>query len=335
MTTISISDLEQLCIDALQKAGLRAEDAQIATDHYLENECSGKASHGMVRVVEATKIYQKFKGGQHNPTIETDTGNMVVMNAQRALGAVSGHHATHMAIERANEHGLAFVGIHNHIGNSGAMAYYLRRIADAGLIAIMGTNSVAMVAPPGGKERRIGTNPVGIAIPGENDTHMIADFGTSAMVYGKMLVCKDKGEPIPEGALIDKDGNPSTNFDDAYDGAMLPLADYRGFALGLMVELLAGTLINGKSVKQDLYDEDGLFIIALDPKKLGHLDFYSNIFNDLKKITDTPPRPGHDPVTLPGQRSFAALKKAQASGTVDVVDQTLEKLKNFVNEENI
>ena len=332
MTTISISDLDSLCMEILIRAGVRDSDARIITAHFLENELSGKTSHGMVRVVEAAKVARKYGAAQGDPVIETDTGNMVVLDARRQSGVVAGKAAMDTAIERAPAHGIVLVGIRNYVANSGSMAYYLRRLADAGLVVIMGTNSVAQVAPPGGRERRIGTNPVGIAVPGEQDKHFIADFGTSAMVYGKMLALKDKGEPIPEGMLIDKDGNPSTDIQDAYDGAMLPLADYKGFALGLMVELLAGPLINGKAVKQDLYDNDGLFIIAIDPKKMGQSQFNHNVFNALKEVSATQTRPGYDAVTLPGERSAALLRKNLAAGFIDVTDKTLDNLKSLLED---
>lgn len=315
------------------RGGLRESDAKIATDHFLENELSGKTSHGMVRVVEAAKVYKKFDGGQEDPAIETDTGSMVLLDGKRLVGVVAGHAAMLEAIKRAKQHGIAFVGVHNHIANSGSMAYYLRRLAKAGLIAIMGTNSVAMVAPPGGKERKLGTNPVGIAIPDENGEGVIADFGTSAMVYGKMLVAKDKGEPIPEGALIDKDGNPSTNIEDAYDGAMLPLAGYKGFALGLMVELLAGPLINAKAVKQDLYDNDGLFIIAIDPTKMGHKNYISSVTEALQRVKDTPPADENGAITLPGERSGEILQKNREIGEIDVADKTLDDLHKLASKE--
>lgn len=329
MTTISIDELEELCIKALIKGGVRKSDAKIAVDHYLENELSGKSSHGIVRVVEAAKAFKRFDGGQENPEIEKDTGSMVVLDGKRQIGVVAGKAALDIAIERAPEHGIALVGVHNHIGNSGSMAYYLRRLAKAGLIAIMGTNSVAMVAPPGGKKRRLGTNPVGIAIPDKDGEGVIADFGTSAMVYGKMLVKKERGEAIPEGTLIDKDGTPSTNIEDAYDGAMLPLAGYKGFALGLMVELLAGPLIGGKAVKQNLYDNDGLFIIAIDPSKMGHENYIEAVTAALQEVKDTPTRDGFEVISLPGERSNAILEKSRKCGEVDVTDKTLNDLRKL------
>lgn len=332
MTTINIQDLEALCRQALQKAGLRDQDITDTIEHLLENELSGKSSHGMVRVVEAIKVVNKFGTPTQDPTIETDTGSMVTLNANRQIGVVACKTAMNIAIERAKAHGIALVGVHDYIATSGSMAFYLRRLAEEGLVALMGCNSVAMVTPPGGRERQIGTNPFGIAVPGENGEALIADFGTAAIAYGKIMVMKDKGQPVPEGLMIDKNGNPSTNPDDAYDGSILPLADYKGFALGLMIELLAGPLIGGRAIKKKSYDNDGLFIIAIDPKMTGQNQFYHYISKALTEVQNTPTQSNHDSISLPGQRSEATLKQAKERGEIDIAEKTLHDLKQLAEE---
>lgn len=332
MTTISITELEKLCLDVLIKAGLREGDARIAVDHYLENELSGKASHGMVRVVEAAKALAKYGIPTKDAEIEIDKGNMVVLNANRQIATVAAKSALDLAITRAKEHGLVLVGVRDYIASSGSMAYYLRRLADAGLIAIMGCNSVAMVAPPGGKARRIGTNPVGIAIPGD-DNELIADMGTGAIAYGKIMVMNDKGENVPEGVMIDTNGKPSTNPKDAYEGAILPLAGHKGFALGLMVELLAGPLIGATAIKQGLYDNDGLFIIVIDPSYMGHENYKSAINNALQEVIDTPTQDDIEFISLPGARSKFALETAKKTGHIDVADKTLNTLHDLAKQE--
>lgn len=332
MTTISITELDELCMSALIAAGIREADARQCVDHYLENELCGKASHGMVRVVEAVKAVKKYGVPSNDPSIENDKGNMVVLNANRQLAPVACNAALSLAIERAKEHGLALVGVRDYIASSGSMAYYLRRLAQNDLIAIMGCNSVALVAPPGGKARRVGTNPVGIAIPSDNN-QMIADFGTGAIAYGKIMVMKDKGENVPEGVMIDADGNPSTNPKDAYDGAILPMQNYKGFALGLMVELLAGPLIGATAIKQDLYDNDGLFMIVIDASYMEHKNYKSAISNALQEVKDTPLTDEYEVINLPGERSQAILDKHRKTGTIDVADKTLNDLRDLASKD--
>jgi LDH2 family malate/lactate/ureidoglycolate dehydrogenase len=327
VTTISISELEALCRAALTRAGVREQDAVIATGHYLENECSGKASHGIVRVVEAAGAAQKSGATPGNPEIAKDSGAIVVFDAKGQIGVVAGKHAMDMAMTRAKKHGIALVGVRNYIASMGSMTWFLRRLAEKNLVALMGCNSVAQVAPPGGCERVIGTNPVGIAVPGADGDALIVDFTTAAIAYGKIMVMKDKGETVPDGVLVDTDGHPSNNPADAYDGAILPLAGYKGFGLGLMVELLAGPLIGAGAVKKNLYDNDGMFIIAIDPQMAGHTGWAQDISAALEFIRKSKRQEGVSEISLPGDRSAKALKEVQEKGQVEVAEKTLEKLR--------
>jgi len=331
MTSITTQELRSYCTKALTQTGLRPADVDIIVDHYLENEFSGKTSHGLVRVIEVAKALKKYPVPGENPEIVLDNQSMVICDAKGQIGPVAGSYAMNLCIERTKQNGMAFCGIRNFIGNSGSMAYYLRRFVDRGLVAIMGCNSVALVAPPGGKKRMIGTNPFGIGIPAGDQPDFIADFATSAIAYGKIMVMNDQGKPLPEGVLVDQDGNPSTNPKDAYDGAILPLADYRGFAIGLMIELLAGPFIGAKACKEQLYDQDGFFMIGFDPAKTGQNDFQTHIAHSLEAIKNSGTQPNIEEITLPGERSGQKLSDTTQKGTVEVVDKTLEKLLEIVN----
>ena len=326
MTEIAIKDLENLCHDVLRKAGLDEQDIIDGTEHFIENELSGKASHGMVRVIQAVGLFKKYGLPTAPLEWEVDNGNMAVINAHGHLGAHAAKIAMLEAIKRGKEHGLALIGVRNYMASTGTMTFYLRRIAEAGLIAIIGCNSGAMVCAPAGRKACIGTNPIGLAVPGENGQHFIADLATSSIAYGKILVMKDKGEDVPEGLLIDKDGNPSINPSDAKEGAILPFGDYKGFALGLMIEILSAPLIGAKACKKDSWDNDGTFMIIIDPSKIAQNGFTSDVHKILQDIKNDAPRPGYDKVSLPGERSAELLKTALKNGKINVVDKTLEKL---------
>lgn len=328
MTEIKINDLRDLCLRAISKTGLSDEHATITVDHYLGNECSGKTSHGMVRVIQIVKTINATGIPKKVPTIETDNGNTALINGQMNLGPVVGKVVTDTVIERAKEHGLALVGTNNYFGNTGSMAYYLRRLADENLIGLMSCSSECMVAAPTGKDRLLGTNPIGLCVPSHDGNHFIADFATSAIAYGKVLVAMDKNEPLPEGCIIDKDGNPSTNPKDAAkDGAILPLADYRGFALGLFVEMI-GMMLGGEVLHHETYGKDGLFIIAIDPTKMNE-NFMTQATAVFDQIRDSAPAPDHDSVSIPGDRSAKILKDTLRKGVVNVADKTLKNIQEL------
>ncbi|MAZ76393.1 MAG: hypothetical protein CMH31_03725 [Micavibrio sp.] len=325
---IKIDDLRELCVKALLKTGITEEHAHIVTNHYLENELSGKTSHGMVRVIQIIGAINAMGAPSEKPKITHDNGNMAVINGNMNLGPVVGKMVTEESIMRAKEHGLSLVAMNNYYGNTGSMAYYMRRLADEGLIGLMSCSSECMVAAPNGIERLLGTNPIGLCVPSIDGNHFIADFATSAIAFGKILAGMDKGESVPEGCIIDKEGNPSTNPKDAAsDGAILPLADYRGFALGLFVEMI-GMMVGGEVLHNETYGKDGLFIIAIDPTKMSP-DFVTRAKTVLTQMRESAPAPNHDHVSLPGDRSLSKLQAALKNGGLNITDKTLEKLKDL------
>lgn len=328
MSEIAIKDLRDLCLQVLTKTGLSAEHANIAVDHYLENELSGKRSHGMVRVIQVSGAIDSIGLPTQDPEITSDQGSTAIIEGHMNLGPVVAKMVVDESIVRAKKHGLSFVGMNHYFGNTGSMAYYLRRLAQQNLIGLMSCSSECMVAAPTGKDRLLGTNPIGLCVPSADGEHFIADFATSAIAYGKILVAMDKGEEIPAGCIIDKDGNPSNNPKDAAsDGAILPLADYRGFALGLFVEMI-GMMIGGNVLHNETYGKDGLFIIAIDPEQMRP-DFVKQAQQVFTDMRESAPAPGHDSVSIPGDRSFNLLKETTDSGVVDVANKTLQKLQEL------
>ncbi|NCO03378.1 MAG: Ldh family oxidoreductase [Alphaproteobacteria bacterium] len=327
MTDIKIDALRSLCEGILLKTGLSQDHATIVIDHYLENELSGKTSHGMVRVIQVANAIEKIGLPKKAPETIISKTNMALINGNMNLGPVVGKMVMDQAISLAKEHGISLVGANTYFGNTGSMAYYLRRLADEGLIGLMSCSSECMVAAPDGKERLLGTNPIGLGVPSDEGNHFIADFATSAIAYGKILVAMDKGEPIPTGCIIDKDGNPSTDPKDAaQDGAILPLADYRGFALGLFVEMI-GLMLGGEVLHNETYGKDALFIISIDPAHLGGAHYSKRVCNILNTMRQSTPAPHKNSVNMPGDRSSARLHGSIQRGSIDVADKTLEKLK--------
>ncbi|MEM9470088.1 MAG: Ldh family oxidoreductase, partial [Pseudomonadota bacterium] len=205
-----------------------------------------------------------------------------------------------------------------------------RRFAEENLIGIIGCNSVGLVAAPSGKDRILGTNPLGMAFPSADGNHFIGDIATSAIALGKVMVMKDKGEQVPEGKLIDENGNPSTNPDHAFfgtEGAILPMENYHGFSIALMITLLGGTLLGAKDIKMDIYDSDGFFMIGIDPKAFGLDNAPSAIQDTLNLIRSSAPAPGFEEVSLPGDRSSKTYEETLKNGIVGVAPKTLEKLR--------
>jgi LDH2 family malate/lactate/ureidoglycolate dehydrogenase len=329
MTEIAIKDLETLCVKALSKTGLSDDHVRITVEHYLENELSGKSSHGMVRVVEAIQHLNKRGAPKQGIKTVHQHGAIEILEADGHIGCVAAHKAMTTCIENTKKHGLAFIGVRNYFASTGSMAFYVRRFVENGLIALIGCNSVALVAPPKGKERILGTNPLGMGFPSADGNHFIGDIATSAIAYGKIMVMKDEGKKVPDGNLIDKDGNPSNEPEDAFDGAILPLAEYHGFSLALTICLLGGSLLGAKDLKKDIFDSDGFFMVGLDPKAFGQDQIPEHYATTLNQIRNSAPAPGHKNVTIPGDRSRQTLHDTLEKGSVIIASKTLQKLQEL------
>ena len=176
------------------------------------------------------------------------------------------------AVAAALENGVAtFAVAHAHTCTS--LGYFTEQIADAGLIGIGFTNASPIVAPPGGKSRIIGTNPIAMTVPGEDGPVMHFDFSTSAVALGKITMAKAAGEAIPLGWAVDADGNPTTDPEAALQGALVSAGGYKGWGFGLMAELLAAGMtgsvisldVTGLKLPDGLPHDLGQFYILLDP----------------------------------------------------------------------
>jgi (2R)-3-sulfolactate dehydrogenase (NADP+) len=177
-----------------------------------------------------------------------------------------------LAIEAARSCGIASLAIaHSHTCTS--LGYFTEQISAAGLIGIGFTNASAIVAGPGGRKRTIGTNPIAFTVPGAGGPAMHADFSTSAVALGKITMAKAAGESIPLGWAVDENGTPTTDPARALDGALVSAADYKGWALGLLVEILAAGLtgsvnsldVKGLKVPDGPPHDLGQFYILIDP----------------------------------------------------------------------
>lgn len=327
---ISLSDLQKLSTNVLLKNGAEPKEAEEAVRHYLYNEACGKSSHGMVRVAEAARALKKYRSSYAPLELEHETDSIMNFNAHGQIGSSAVKHTLDIALNKVKETDIVFLGVHNYIASTGSMTYYLRSIAEQKMIAIMGCNSIALVSPPNGKERRIGTNPLGICIPSSNDKELIADLATSAIAYGKIMVAGEKGESLPEGCLIDENGIPTTEAGNAiggkFSGSIIPLAGHKGFALGLMIELLSGPLIGAKAVKDKLYDNDGFFCILMNPKKFSNPNVLEHLSEALQDILDTPSQTNADQIILPGMQSLEKYRHALKSEHIDIADKTYQSL---------
>jgi len=311
MPTISAQKLENFAIRLLEAGGASREEAAIVGRSLVDSNLCGYDSHGVMRI---PYYVQAIKDGAVAPGAELtvlDQGeSRIVADANWGFGQVQASRMLEMLIPRARAAGLA-LGTMNHCGHIGRLGEYCEQMAALGLISMLMVNShgaVVRVAPPGGKAPRLSTNPLAIGVPHGNEP-LVLDFSTSATAEGKVRVRKIAGTLCPDGWLIDNEGNPTNDPNALYaspPGSILPMGGaqaYRGFGLGLMIEILTGALAGGACARPVPFPKNGncVFMLLIDPARFGGAEcFTSEVHQLVEYIRSCPRIDGVPEIVLPG-----------------------------------
>jgi hydroxycarboxylate dehydrogenase B len=321
--------------DALFRAtGAPADEAALTADHLVTSSLMGCDSHGIMRVPE---YLTQVAGATIVPgapvVVERRSGNTALVDCGRNFGPVGATRAMETAIAIAGESGVACVTTHrcNHVARLGA---YCQQAAECGLIAIATCNSPVaghFVIPWGGKEGRLATNPIAYAVPTGGDP-ILADFATSVAPEGKVRWYRNSGLPVPPGWIQDADGRSSTDPNAFYGpprGGLLPLGGpvgHKGFALGLLVEILGSALAGIGSADPSIVG-NGVCFLAVDPTRFVPLDRFRSLMDDLwAYVKSSPPAEGAGEVLMPGEKEFRT-RRARLEEGIPVDDTTWGAMK--------
>lgn len=320
---LTVQQERSIITEILTRMNVSLEDTEIVADVTLDADLKGFTSHGLGR------FPQYIKGLKYG-TIKTDADieiekesiSTALLNGNHRFGHVVAYYAMEIAMEKARETGIGMVGVHesNHFGVAG---YYSDMAIMQDLIGVVIANTEPAVAPIGGKEPIIGTNPIAIGIPsGKN--YVAVDMATSATARGKLLEAMRKGEKIPGNVALDAEGNPTIDPQAALKGSILPFGAHKGYALAFMVEILAGPLVRaafGKAVTGTANPKEictkGDLIMAIDP----------SIFIDTEQFKDEVDAfvdeiKSSDNIFIPGDMEVRNVKNNMEKGIS--VDETLQ-----------
>ena len=305
MLTIKAERLRTVTSRVFEAAGTPSDLATDMANILVESNLVGHDSHGIIRIpVYVTAIKEGKLVPTARPEIISETPGSALVDGKYAFGHIAAAFGTEVAIRKAKESKAVVVSIVrcNHIGRLGEWG---GRAAAQDVIAIVtvgGGGGPGIAAPFGGAARALSTNPISIGIPGGNEPDMLVDFATTSIAEGKVQVARAKGVLLPPGSIIDKDGNPSTNPQDLYDGGMLlPFGAHKGYGLAMVVELLGAALAPGEE-----YNTDGrggaAVIIAVDATTFRPLATYEQKADaTLSRVKAIPPARGFSEVLLPGE----------------------------------
>jgi LDH2 family malate/lactate/ureidoglycolate dehydrogenase len=297
--------------EALEACGLPRRDAEIVAGAMIEADVTGVDTHGIARLPQYVPTLQKGAiNVRANVRLAHQGGAIAVVDGDNGMGHLVMTFAAETAVTMARECGIAWVGSRrsNHAGAGGI---YAAKIMEAGLIGIYGAASSANhMAPWGGAEPLLGTNPIAVAIPAGEEPPVVLDVATSVSSFGVIRTHAMEGRPLPEGWVIDRqEGKPITDAARAHEGVLVPIGEHKGSGLATIIGLLAGPL-NGAGFGRDYPDfrgarpgesNTGQFIIALDPARFGAVDIFKReIDRHIRDLSASTPLPGVDRVRVPG-----------------------------------
>ncbi|MBN2393118.1 MAG: Ldh family oxidoreductase [Anaerolineae bacterium] len=245
MMHITAGRLREVVCTIFEAGGVPQATAAQVTHSLVENNLTGHDSHGVLRI---TYYVRDLLNGKINPNAQIkvirETPTTALLDGDAIFGILGVRHAMNVAMEKARAHNVGFVAICN-THHTGRMGEYVVQAAEAGLMGLVFGRSPGKgsVAPFGGTSRALNTNPIAWGIPAGEHPPVFMDFATSACAQGKIALAVDQGKSIPEGWLLDVNGNPTTDPNDYFTGGiMLPFGGHKGYGMGTLVELVAGGL---------------------------------------------------------------------------------------------
>ena len=333
MPTIQSTDLSKIANELLQAAGASVQEAQTVSSHCIGANLVGHDSHGIIAIptyIDRIQVGHIVPGAPIDVVQETDT--TIVVDGNWGFGFVVSEYVMKTIIKKAAINGVAAATVRRQ-GHVGRVADYPLMASDANMIGIMTADSgrsAKSVAPFGGREARLGTNPICIAIPSNLEGPIFVDMATSAVAGGKINLAAARGTSIPEGWLIDSNGNPTTNPNDRETGAQLPLGGtegHKGYGLSAMVEILSGVLTGlGFGVEPTGRHNDGCFMAVFDVSKFRPIDTFKKEVTDFADyLKSSEPAAGFDEVYYPGELEYLHSRRISTEG-ISVEDSTWSKL---------
>lgn len=331
---LTLEKVYDLATRALRANGVSYEQARAIANTVTAAERDECTSHGLFRIPGYLKSVLSGKvTADAVPTLSESESAIVRVDAHNGFAPLALEIGREPLLKKAREHGIAALAINNCF-HFAALWPEVEAVADEGLVAFAFTAAMSYVAPAGGKAPLYGTNPMAFAWPREGHPPLAFDQASSASARGEIMIHQRDGHTIPEGWAIDKDGNPTTDPAAGLAGAQLCFGGYKGAAIALMVELLAGALIGDlfsfESSAQDNRDggppKGGEFMIAIDPGRCtggassqAQLAHAETLF---AKILE------QDGTRLPSDRRYQARLRTPDSGvTIPVaLHEELERL---------
>jgi LDH2 family malate/lactate/ureidoglycolate dehydrogenase len=339
MSEIVVPEVQllELATRALVAGGMRDHDAEKTACVLVLADMFGVRTHGISRVPQ---YLERVKLGGINVRADIAVARMApglaMVDGQNGIGPLIGMVGLEAAMEGAKSAGIgaAFVRGSNHFG---PIVPYAFLAAQQGFASIIASNATTTIAPWGGRDTRVGNNPLGIGMPNPGGDPVILDMAMSVAARAKIRNLMQKGESMPEGWAADRDGKPTTDPRAGLDGFLLPVGGHKGYGLAVMVDLLAGLLSGAAFLTHvQAWDKNpgvaqnlGHVFILIDTSKLASTEWLHTQMEDFQSILrSTPAADPKAPVLLPGEREMQSYARARRDG-VSVAAADLDAVKKI------
>ena len=338
---VKADQLRSFIASAFEACGMPAHHAARMGHLMAEADIGGQDGHGVFRLPMYIKRI-KAGGMDVNPDIKviSERTATALLDGGNGPGHLVMSRAAELAVKKAKTSGVAWVGARNS-NHAGPAFLYARIPLTANMVGLyVAVGSANHMPPWGGTDMLLSTNPIAVAIPSHKQPDIVLDMATTVAAYGKVKTAADRGETMPEGWMIDKQGRPLTDPTRAGEGLLLPIGGPKGYGLSLIFGLLAGTL-NGAAFGKDVVDfnadpktttNTGQFVIALDIEAfMDAATFKSQIDGIWDEMKSSARLPGVDGIRLPGER-LAAVSADHLKNGIEIPATLVTRLDGLADD---
>lgn len=339
MSKIKLDRLRSFAVSALVSIGMSETDANTTADVLVTTDTFGVLTHGTKNLCG---YIEKMKAGgldaKAEPSTEREGSACAIINGNKAVGMVSSCKAMKLAIQKAKDCGIAYVGVHNSC-HFGAAGYYSNLAAAEGMIGLAVSNADPVIAIPNGRKKAIGSNPFSFAAPLGDGKSVFLDIALSNVAALKVIMAQEKGQKIPDTWLVDEDGVPTTDAGKfPKEASLQPMAAHKGYGFAVLVEILAavmtgaGILSEVASWNLDLasVNNAGHAFIAIDVSKMMPYDTFTKRMAQLSdELKNAPKAKNAEKIYIPGEMEWDKRSAALASGEIEVTDAMFASYKKL------
>lgn len=338
-TRIAADMLRGVCQQLLERVGVPADQAALVARVIVRADLRGIGSHGVLRLpAYIHKVQRGLMEAHTRVTLVRERGATALLDGGGGFGQVAGVRGMDEAIQRAEEYGAGSVGVRN-ANHFGIAAYYAMMALEKGRIGVVVSNAAPSMAPWGGIEPLLGSNPVCVAIPTGEEVVIVLDMASSNVARGKIRLAARQGQKIPLGWALDAKGRPTDDPQAALEGTLLPIGGPKGYGIALVNDALAGVLTGspfGPAIPS-LHDPDrrsavGFFFQALDIEAFAErAEFEAKMQQMLATIRESARAEGVERIYIPGEIEWEKEREREAHG-VPVSEAVLSQLRGLAAE---